>query len=278
VTGALVAALVLLGVLGALIGSFLNVVIHRVPRSESIVSPPSACPGCGHPIRRRDNVPIVSWIVLRGRCRDCGERISPRYPLVEAGTAVLYVLVGLVFIPPLLSVVDGVAILAALLVIVALLWLAAASVALAAIDFDVHRLPNSIVLPTFVIVAGVLSVASILVGDWDALVRALIGGAAVGVLYLVLAVAIPGGMGFGDVKLAPSIGLTLAWLGWPQLFVGVIGGFLVGGLVGVGLMIARRARRGSRIAFGPWMLVGAWIGILVGHQIAGAYLSLFGIG
>lgn len=274
-TAPLIAALVLIGLL---VGSFLNVVIHRVPRGESIVTPASACPGCGHPIRARDNIPVLSWLVLRGRCRDCGEHISARYPFVELGTGVLFTIVGVAFAPPVISAGNPGAATAAVMALVAYLWLAGASVALAAIDLDVHRLPNVIVLPTLGVIGVLLGAASLLSGDWDAILRALIGALAVGAIYFILAIAIPGGMGFGDVKLAPSLGLALAWLGWPHLVVGVIAGFLVGGFVGVGLIIARRAKRGSRIAFGPWMIVGAWIGILVGAPLAGAYLSLFGIG
>ena len=142
----------LASVLGLAIGSFLNVVIWRVPRGESVVSPPSACPSCGNPISPRDNVPVVSWLLLAGQCRHCHERISPRYPLVELGTAVLFGLTawrfGLAWELP------------------AFLYLAAITVALALIDIDVHRLPNSIVLPSYV-VAGVLLTAAALL-DHDA--------------------------------------------------------------------------------------------------------------
>jgi len=273
-----IAGLVLVGVLGALVGSFLNVVIYRVPRGVSIVAPPSACPACGHRIRPHDNIPILSWLLLRGRCRDCGAGIAARYPLVEAATAALFVLVGVAFLPGVMLATSPWSALAAGAVLVAYLWLAGASIALAAIDLDVHRLPNAIVLPTFAIVAGILSLAAVLTAQWDALIRLGIGALVVGGLYFLLAVAVPGGMGFGDVKLAPTLGAALAVLGWGPLAVGVLGGFVLGGVVGLVLVLARRAGRGSRVAFGPWMLAGAWVGILGGEPIARAYLSLFGLG
>ena len=269
-------ALILVGVLGAVVGSFLNVVIYRVPRGESIVVPPSACPGCGHRIRPCDNIPIVSWVVLRGRCRDCGEPISARYPLIEAATTVLFVVVGAVFLPGVLhpAAASG---LPAAITLVAYLWLAGASIALAAIDLDVHRLPNAIVLPTFAVVAGLLALAAVLAAQWEALLRLGIGALVVGGIYVLLAVVVPGGMGFGDVKLAPTLGAALAVLGWGPLAVGVLAGFIAGGLFGLVLLLARRAGRGSQVAFGPWMLAGAWVGILWGQPIAGGYLSLFGL-
>lgn len=253
----------LLLLLGLAVGSFLNVVIWRVPRGESIVAPPSACPRCGHPIRNRDNVPVLSWLVLRGRCRDCGTRISVRYPLVEVGTAVLFGLTGWVFgwtwdLP-------------------AFLYLGAVAVALAMIDIDVHRLPNVIVLPSYVVGLGLLALASADPGgtaDWAALVRALIGGAALFAMYFVLVMVYPAGMGFGDVKLAGVLGLYLAWLGWGAFAVGAFSAFLVGGVFSVALIATRLANRKSAIPFGPWMLAGAAIGIAAGEPLWSAYLGL----
>src|SRR5450830_2175470 len=153
-------------VVGLLIGSFLNVVVWRVPRGESIVTPPSACPRCGHPIRARDNVPVLSWLLLRGRCRDCGEPISRRYPLVEAATGAAFGLTAWHF---------GVS-----WALPAYLFLAGISVALALIDLDTKRLPNAIVLPSYPVAILLLAFASWNPGggsDWSALWRALIGGA-----------------------------------------------------------------------------------------------------
>ncbi|MFL6100769.1 MAG: prepilin peptidase [Actinomycetales bacterium] len=248
-------------VVGLAIGSFLNVVIWRVPRDESVVRPRSHCPSCGNPVRPYDDIPVVSWLVLRGRCRDCGQPISIRYPLVEAGTAVLFGVTawhfGLSWELP------------------AYLYLIAIGVALALIDIDVHRLPNAIVLPSYVVAPVLLTVASLGDGDWAALVRAAIGGAALYVLYFLLRLAYPSGMGFGDVKLAGVLGMYLGWLGWGPLAVGAFLGFLLGGVVGGALMAANRASRKSKIPFGPFMIAGAYVAVLVGAQISDLYLDLF---
>ena len=268
----------LVGLFGSLIGSFLNVVVYRVPRGLSVVNPPSACPGCGSRISARDNVPVLSWLLLRGRCRTCTEPISARYPLVELGTAVFFGVVALRFVPPLLDTLDAGSALAAALVLVAFLYLAAISVALVLIDIDVKRLPNAIVLPAYAVGAVLLGTAAVVVGDNAAIGRAAIGALALGGLYLVLAIAVPGGMGFGDVKLAGVLGLFLGWLGWAPLVVGGIAAYLLGGAFGVALILSRRAGRGTAVPFGPWMLAGAWLGILGGAPLAAAYLGLFGLG
>lgn len=252
--------LVMLGVLGLLVGSFLNVVVWRVPRDRSVVSPPSACPSCGHVIRARDNVPVLSWLLLRGRCRDCSAPISPRYPLVELGTAAAFVLVGVRFgwswaLP-------------------GFLYLAALGIALALIDLDLHRLPNALVLPAYPVTAVLLAGASWGESDWGALLRAVAGGVILWVLYFGLLVAKPGGMGFGDVKLAGVLGAYLAWVGWGTLVVGAFAAFLLGGLYSIGLLATRRATRSSGIPFGPWMLLGAAVGIAVGETVWQGYLGL----
>ncbi len=253
-------------VLGLTVGSFLNVVVWRVPRGESVVSPPSHCPGCGRPVRPRDNIPVVSWLLLRGRCRDCGTTISRRYPLVEAGTGALFGLaawwLGPVWVLP------------------AVLYLAAISVALALIDIDHRRLPDAIVLPSYLVVLVLLVLASWNPGgapDWSALLRAVVGGAAMYVIYFVLCVVHPRGMGFGDVKLAGVLGMVLGWFGVAELVVGWFGGFLLGGLWGLGLMAARRAGRKTQVPFGPWMLLGALLALPLGEPLARAYLAAAGL-
>ena len=259
---------------GLLIGSFLNVVVHRVPAGLSVASPPSACPGCAAPIAARDNVPVLSWLLLRGRCRSCATPISVRYPLVELGTGAAFVVVAAARWPFGAVPTEGPTIAAALLQLVAFLWLAGASVALALIDLEHHRLPDAIVLPTYGVGVVLLGAASLLVGDPGALLRAGVGAAALFAFYLALALVKPGAMGFGDVKLAGALGLYLGWLGWGELAVGAFAAFLLGGLVSVVLLATGRVRRGGGIPFGPWMLAGAWVGVLVGAPVADAYLSL----
>jgi leader peptidase (prepilin peptidase)/N-methyltransferase len=249
----------LAGVLGLLVGSFLNVVVHRVPRGESVVRPRSRCPGCGAEIRPRDNVPVLSWLVLRGRCRDCGERISVRYPLVELGTAAVFVVLTLrIGAEPEL---------------VAFLYLGAIGVALALIDIDVKRLPNVIVLPSYLVAGVLLTGAAAVSGQWGDLLRAAGGMAALYGLYFLLALVYPAGMGFGDVKLAGVLGLYLGWLGWAEVIAGGFLGFLFGGLGGLLLMAVRRAGRKSQIPFGPYMLAGALVAVLAGRALADLYLD-----
>ena len=263
----LAVVLALAALVGLAVGSFLNVVVWRVPRGESVAQPPSACPRCGHAIRARDNVPVLSWLLLRGRCRDCGEPISARYPLVEAATGVSFMLVAWLCwaqdVPWLLP---------------ALTYLAAVSIALALIDLDVHRLPDAIVLPSYPVALALLALASWDPGgeaDWGALLRALIAGAALFAFYLLAFVVYPPGMGLGDVKLAGVLGLYLGWFGWGAVLIGWFATFLLAGVFAIGLILARRARRGSGIPLGPWMLLGAWVGIAAGEPLWAAYLGVF---
>lgn len=250
-------------VMGVLIGSFLNVVIWRVPRGESIVHPPSACPRCGHGIRARDNIPVLSWLVLRGRCRDCGEPIVVRYLLVEAGTGALFGLTawwtGWSWSLP------------------AFLYLAAIAVALALIDLDTKRLPNVIVLPSYPVALALLALASWNPGGvstWSSVVRALVGGVALFAVYFMLMVVYPAGMGFGDVKLAGVLGLYLGWVGWGTVVVGWFAAFLLGGVYAIGLLVLGRATRKSGIPFGPWLLLGAVVGLVAGGPIASWYTAM----
>jgi leader peptidase (prepilin peptidase)/N-methyltransferase len=268
-----IAIVVVAGVLGLLVGSFLNVVIYRVPRGDSIVSPPSACPNCGERIRPWDNVPVLSWLVLRGRCRSCSVRISVRYPIVELVTGALFAAATLRFSQPL--DLPAPALIATAILLVAYLYFASISVALTAIDLDTHKLPNAIVLPAYIVVAVLLVAASIVYGDYSQLLRAAIGGAVLFAAYLAMALLYPGGMGFGDVKLAGVIGLLLGFLGWGTLIVGAFSAFLLGGLFGIALLLVRKANRKSGIPFGPWMLAGAWLGIFIGERIWNGYLGLF---
>lgn len=249
----------LVAVLGLLIGSFLNVVIWRVPRGESLVSPPSSCPRCGARIAWFDNVPVLSWLLLRGHCRRCHEPIALRYPLVELATGVTFGLVAWHF---------GVS-----WAVPAYLYLAAIGIALALIDIDVRRLPNAIVLPAYVVLPVLLAVASWGTDSWPALLRAVIGGAVLYAFYFLLVLAYPRGMGFGDVKLAGILGAALAWVGWGALVVGAFAAFFVGGLFSVVLLVSGRASRKSAIPFGPWMILGCAIGVAFGESLWSAYLG-----
>ena len=246
--------------LGLVIGSFLNVVIYRVPRGESVVRPRSHCPECGEEVRPRDEVPLVSWVLLKGRCRDCSAPISPRYFIVELLTGVLFAAIAARFgfsaeLP-------------------AYLYLAAISVALALIDLDVRKLPNSLTLPSYLVGAVLLAVAAVVGHDGGALLRAFGGMAALYVAFFLLAFAYPGGMGFGDVKLAGVLGLYLGWLGWGSVVVGAFSGFVLGGLVGVGLILFGGAGRKSKVPFGPFMVTGALLAVFIGQTVASGYLSV----
>jgi leader peptidase (prepilin peptidase)/N-methyltransferase len=254
---------VLAGVLGAVVGSFLNVVAARVPVGASVVRPRSACPRCGHEIRERDNIPVVSWLVLRGRCRDCAEPISARYPIVEAATAALFVATTLRF---------GVS--AAL---PAFLLLAAVSVVLTVIDLDTLRLPDAIVLPTYPM-AFVLGMLTVPGSGWAPMTRAVIGGVALLLCYGVLWFFTNGaGIGFGDVKLAGLLGGYAAWLGWGELVLAGFGAFVLGGVVGLALMATGKAGRRSAIPFGPFMFASMWIAVFAGEAIVDLYLSVVGL-
>ena len=269
-----VVLVILAGLLGTIIGSFLNVVVWRLPRGESLSHPGSACPKCGHAIRWYDNIPVVSWLLLRAKCRDCGEPISSRYPAVEAATGLFFAGVAFWVLRGGLRLESEVAILIAA---ASFLYLAAISVALTLIDLDVHKLPNKIVLPAYVVGVLTLGAASLVEGDYEQLLRAGIGAAALFVAYFIMAIVYPGGMGFGDVKLAGVLGFVLAWFGWDAFAVGAFAPFLLGGLFGIALIAFTKAGRKTRVPFGPWMLAGAWIGIFAGPVVARAYLSFVGL-
>lgn len=251
------------GLLGLLIGSFLNVVVHRVPRGESVVSPPSACPRCETPIRPRDNVPVAGWVLLKGRCRDCDLAISPRYPLVELGAGLLFAVMALRFgLDPVLP---------------AYLYLVAVGLALALIDLDCKRLPDALTLPSYPVAAVLLGAAAVAGSDSGSFVRALLGGLAMYAVYFALCFAYPAGMGFGDVKLAGVLGMYTAWLSWGVWAVGLFLGFFLGGLFGIALVALSKAGRKTAVPFGPFMLLGVLLAVLVGQPLVQAYLELSGV-
>ena len=274
-----IAFVVLVGILGSLIGSFLNVVVYRVPAGKSIVHPPSACPNCGAGIRPWDNIPVLSWLILRGKCRDCGNPISVRYPLVEAATAVVFAGVAW-WLAPMIGEAFAASsvplIVASILELVAFLYFAAIGVALLLIDLDTRKLPDVIVLPSYIVGIVLLAAVSLLRWDFGPLIVAGIGLAALWVFYFALAVIKPGGMGFGDVKLSGVIGLYLGWVGVGSLIVGAFSAFLLGGVFSIVLVLSRGAGRRTAIPFGPWMIAGAAVGVFFGETIANAYLALIG--
>ena len=245
------------GLLGLAVGSFLNVVIYRVPRKESVVRPRSRCPGCGTQLAERDNIPVVSWVLLRGHCRTCGEPISARYPLVELTTAALFVAAALRF------GLDW--------VLPAYLVFFAALVAITFIDLELYIIPNRVLYPAVFISIPLLVLAAAAQSEWGNLERAVIGAVVAWVFFLVLHLVSPRGMGFGDVRLSFLLGLFLGWLDLRHVFLGVFFGFLLGSIVGVALMILRRRGRKDHIPFGPFLAVGAVVAVLAGSPVLGWY-------
>lgn len=247
-------AAALAGAFGLLIGSFLNVVAYRLPRGESVVFPASRCPSCETRIRPYDNVPVLSWLWLRGRCRSCHTAISARYPVVEAATAALLVAV----------VLDKGADRDA--------WLGLAFVVLLVpvtlIDLDHRIIPNTLML-----VGTVVSVALVLLTDPGALTEHLIACAAAGGFLLLAALAYPAGMGMGDVKLAGVMGLFLGRSVGPAMFVALI----TGSLVGAAIIAKKGAAEGRKtgIPFGPYLAFGGLVGLFAGDAIVEWYLDNF---
>jgi leader peptidase (prepilin peptidase)/N-methyltransferase len=233
-----------------LIGSFLNVVAHRLPRGESLVSPGSRCPGCGAPVRPYDNVPVLSWLGLRGRCRACGERISWRYPAVELATGALYAAV--------VAARDDAAGIALGLILVTAL------VPIVLIDLERRLIPNVITAP-----AAVAALVAGLALDLDGVPEQLIAGAAAGGFFLLAALAYPRGMGMGDVKLAGVLGLCLGRAVAPALMIALLSGVLVGGVV-----IARlgtRVGRKTAVPFGPFLALGGLVALFAGDAVVDWY-------
>jgi leader peptidase (prepilin peptidase)/N-methyltransferase len=246
----------LAAVSGLCLGSFLNVVAYRLPAGISLLTPPSACPGCGVAIRPYDNVPVLSWLMLGGRCRACERSISPRYPLTEALTGALFAAV---------LIARGTS---------RTIWLdlifVAALVAITRIDLEHRIIPNRILAPLAV-------VALVLTGllEPHQLPERLIAASAAGGLLLIAALAYPGGMGMGDVKLAAVMGLVLGRAVAPALLVAL----LAGTLAGIGVMARHGVRQGRRIAipFGPFLALGSVVGLFAGDALVDAYVNGFGL-
>jgi leader peptidase (prepilin peptidase)/N-methyltransferase len=239
---------------GLIAGSFVTVVAHRVPRGESIVGPRSRCPACGAQIAAYDNVPVLSWVVLRGRARCCGATVSSRYPLTELALGALYAATVLVLWDEPWEVALG-------LVFVTVLT------AVTLTDLERRIIPNKIL-----IVGAVIAVAIAAIGDPGSLPERAIAAAAAGGLLFAAALAYPRGMGLGDVKLAATMGLFLGRNVAPAILVAL----LAGSLVGLAMIVREGAgARKKAIPFGPFLALGGVAGLLAGDQMVDWYLSTF---
>jgi leader peptidase (prepilin peptidase)/N-methyltransferase len=243
---------------GLVFGSFLTVVVYRVPRKESLVSPGSRCPACGASICARDNIPVVSWLLLRGRCRSCGAAISKRYPLTELATGLLWVVAAVAFDPWYVALM------------MALFFTMLLAVSL--IDLEHLLIPNRIVYPSFVLFAGLVLVG-VLLGDlsWTG---ALIGCLAYASVLFLIAFLYPKGMGMGDVKLALVIGLVVGSLSGGLVAVAAFAAVVFGALGGLAAAAAKRRGAGGVIPFGPAMAAGAFVASLWGQKVVDWYLNL----
>ena len=251
---------VVAGVFGLAIGSFIGVVVDRLPRKESLVSPPSHCIACSAPIRPYDNIPVVSYLLLTGRCRACGARIPPRDALLELGTGALFVLLAWR--------------LSSAWALPAYCVLAAAVVAISAIDLEHMRIPSPIVYATAALGAPLLVVASAGTHHWSALASAAIGGAAAFAAFFTLFYAVPKGLGFGDVRLAGLCGGFLGWMGYREVIAGFLVSFLVAGVPAAVLLAMRKVQRRTKIPFGPFLGAGTLITVAFGAPIIHAWASL----
>ena len=252
-------AAVISGVFGLVSGSFANMVIHRVPAGASVVRPSSRCPSCDTAIGRLDNIPVLSWLLLRGRCRHCGVDISPRYPLVEAGTVALCAVVG--------------ASIGLNWELPAFLFFAWALIALSVIDLDTHRLPNALQYPCMAESPELLVAAGLIDGDIRSIVEAAAGGAIGFAIMFVVWFVARGGLGYGDVRFSGYLGLHLGYLTLGHVPLGLFLGFLLGSVAGVVLMVALGRGRKHKLAFGPSLAVGAMIAVLIGQPLIDLYLG-----
>ncbi|MCE5311790.1 MAG: prepilin peptidase [Nitrospiraceae bacterium] len=268
---------ILLLIFGLVVGSFLNACIHRIPRDISLVRPASSCPNCGQPIKPWDNIPVVSYLLLRGRCRHCGLRISPRYPLVELLNGLLYLMAGtqfgfgwhLVFV----------------------LFFISAMVLIAFIDLDFQIIPDAVTLPGIVIGLAAASFLMpdpfltpslsslnlfetqlpadyrfVITGFMNSLIGLLLGGG----LYYLIAVLSRGGMGGGDIKMMAMVG---SFMGWKAVLLTTFCGSLAGSLFGIFLMIFKGKGRKTKIPFGPFLAAGSLVTLFFGNAILTWYLG-----
>jgi leader peptidase (prepilin peptidase) / N-methyltransferase len=247
-------------IFGLIVGSFLNVVIYRVPRKESIVSPRSACPTCGMQIASRDNIPILSWLLLRGKCRDCRSSISARYPLIEATTAGLFAGMAARFgfswsLP-------------------AYLVLAAGLLALACIDLEHLLLPKRIVYPVLILVTALLVIAAAATHRWHALLVAGLCAIVWFIVFFAMNAISPRVLGFGDVRLAPVLGLALGWLGVRYVLLGFFAANLIGAVIGIALIATKQMSRQQQIPYGVFLALGTLLAIYAGPELLRPFASI----
>jgi leader peptidase (prepilin peptidase) / N-methyltransferase len=251
-----VIGLVMLGLLGLAVGSFLNVVVVRVPEGGSIVSPPSHCTTCGAPIKPYDNIPVVSWFVLRGRCRSCGEQFGFAYVLVELGNAVLWVAAGLRF---------GMS-----WALIPMLVLFSTLLVQSVIDLETYRLPDKINFPVLGALVVLVALVSLGEGEPRHLALALAGSVAYSLGLFLPAMVMPGGMGLGDVKLALLMGLGLGWIHPVLVLFSLIIACGIGIVVGLGFLVVRG--KSAEYPFGPWLALGCIIAIIWSQPLLDIYL------
>jgi leader peptidase (prepilin peptidase)/N-methyltransferase len=245
---------------GLAVGSFLNVVIYRVPRNESIISPRSRCPSCSAQIKEYDNIPVISWLVLRGRCRNCHARITPRYLVVE--------LIGGVLFAGLAARLGFAWDLPAFLIFLSSL------LALSCVDLELLVLPKKIIYPTLILVTLLLVMASAATHDWDRLLVGALCAAAWFVVFFVMNFASPRVLGFGDVRLAPLLGLALGWLGWRYVVLGFFSANVIGAVIGISLIAMKRMKRDQPVPYGVFLAAGAALAIFAGPEILSHFQNI----
>jgi leader peptidase (prepilin peptidase)/N-methyltransferase len=243
----------LCALLGLAVGSFLNVVIYRVPRNESIVSPRSSCPQCGAQIRERDNIPVISWVLLRGRCHECDVSISVRYPLVELLGAVLFAGVAARFgyrwdLPAYLVLFAGL-------------------LALSCIDLERMLLPKKIVYPLTLLVSAFLLLAATATGAWHNFIVAAACALGWFTVFFAMNLISPKSLGFGDVRLSLVLGLALGWLGVGYVLLGFFAANLIGAVFGFALIATKHLGRGDRIPYGVFLALGCALAVFAGPEL-----------